>query len=105
MTAAGEPARPADRRAEVRRAFEADGLEWDEAWDGVSRLDPEFAEAYRRMRNVPWRGTALSPTFKSLIELTVNAAATHLNTAEILPPCVVRSMPARSPGRSWRCSS
>lgn len=67
----------------VRRAFEADGLEWDRGWELVARLDPDFLEAYRRMRAVPWGGTALTPAFKALIELTVNAAATHLNVVEI----------------------
>jgi 3-hydroxyisobutyrate dehydrogenase len=69
----------------IRQAFEADGIAWDDGWEAVCRLDPEFAEAFRRMRAVPWTGTALSPAFKALVELAVNAAATHLNVAEILP--------------------
>jgi alkylhydroperoxidase/carboxymuconolactone decarboxylase family protein YurZ len=65
--------------------FDAVGLEWNQTWEAVARLDPEFARAYARMHAVPWRKAGLSAKFKRLVELTVNAAATHLHLPEILP--------------------
>ena len=70
---------------EVRRRFEADGLTWDETWAFVARHQPGFAEAYRRLRAVPVRKNHLSRRLQSLVELTINAATTHLNVAEIGP--------------------
>jgi len=71
--------------ASLRRAFEADGLTWDETWRTIADLDPQFAEAYRNLRAVPWRRTSLSTKFKCLVELTVSAAATHLHLPQIGP--------------------
>jgi len=74
-----------DRVEKVRARFEADGLEWDATWDFVASHDPDFADAYRNMQGVPWRKNHLSDKFKRLVELTVNAATTHLNIPEIQP--------------------
>jgi alkylhydroperoxidase/carboxymuconolactone decarboxylase family protein YurZ len=74
-----------ERVTEVRAAFEADGLEWDETWEFVARHDPDFAEAYRAMYAVPWRKNHLSDKLKRLVELTINSATTHLNRPEIQP--------------------
>jgi alkylhydroperoxidase/carboxymuconolactone decarboxylase family protein YurZ len=70
---------------ELRAEFAAAGLDWSETWDAVARLDPEFARAHVRMYAVPWRKGQLSQVFKRLVELTVNAAATHLHVPEISP--------------------
>jgi alkylhydroperoxidase/carboxymuconolactone decarboxylase family protein YurZ len=77
--------RDALQRHELRREFEASGLAWTDTWDAVARLDPDFARAYCRMHAVPWRKTELTDKFKRLVELTVNAAATHLHVPEIVP--------------------
>ena len=74
-----------DRRATLRAAFEADGLDWDETWEFVAGLDPSFVDAYRKMRAVPARKGHLDDRMRCLVELTVNAATTHLNLAEIDP--------------------
>jgi alkylhydroperoxidase/carboxymuconolactone decarboxylase family protein YurZ len=80
-----EGRRPAPTREQLVAEFEAAGLDWSETWDAVARIDPDFARAHARMYAVPWRKGHLSPTFKRLVELTVNAAATHLHVPEILP--------------------
>jgi alkylhydroperoxidase/carboxymuconolactone decarboxylase family protein YurZ len=74
-----------DRTDSVRAAFEADELAFDETWAFVAEHDPDFAEAYRKMHGVPWRKNHLDERMKRLVELTVNAATTHLNATEILP--------------------
>ncbi|MGD9961371.1 carboxymuconolactone decarboxylase family protein [Nocardioides sp.] len=79
--------------AEVQAEFAAAGLEWSETWDAVVRLDPGFARAYCRMHAVPWKKAHLSTKFKRLVELTVNAAATHLHLPE-LQPAVRRALDA-----------
>ena len=74
---------PAGR--ELKAEFEAVGLDWNRTWEAVARLDPTFAKAYARMHAVPWRKAHLTEKFKRLVELTVNASATHLHIPEILP--------------------
>jgi alkylhydroperoxidase/carboxymuconolactone decarboxylase family protein YurZ len=80
-----EPRRPAPTREELAAEFEAAGLDWSETWQAVARIDPDFPRAYARMHAVPWRKGHLPAKFKRLVELTVNAAATHLHVPEILP--------------------
>lgn len=41
-------------------------------------MDPEFMEAYLRLRSVPIRNGPLPPKFKELILVAINAATTHL---------------------------
>jgi alkylhydroperoxidase/carboxymuconolactone decarboxylase family protein YurZ len=71
--------------AELLAEFEAAHLDWSETWDAVARIDPDFARAHARMHAVPWRKDHLPAKFKGLVELSVNAAATHLHVPEILP--------------------
>ena len=84
MSEPGTP-RSAPLPDELKAEFEAAGLDWSRVWDAVARLDPHFARAYCRMHAVPWRKAHLSGKFKRLVELTVNAAATHLHVPELLP--------------------
>jgi alkylhydroperoxidase/carboxymuconolactone decarboxylase family protein YurZ len=80
-----EEPRRSPSREELLAEFEAVGLEWSQTWDAVARLDPDFARAVARMYAVPGRKGHLSPKFRRLVELSVNAAATHLHVPEILP--------------------
>jgi alkylhydroperoxidase/carboxymuconolactone decarboxylase family protein YurZ len=70
---------------ELAGEFATAGLDWTDAWDAVARIDPAFARAYVQMYGVPWRKGHLSAKFKRLVELTINAASTHLHVPEILP--------------------
>ena len=87
----------------LRRAFEADGLELDETWQFVAEHDPDFADAYRKMHGVPWRKNHLDDRMKRLVELTVNAATTHLNRPEIQPALTRALAAGATPGEILEC--
>lgn len=52
--------------------------DWNPLWTTFSEWDPEFLEAYLRLRNVPFRNGPLPPKIKELILIAINAATTHL---------------------------
>lgn len=70
-TASGEGATP------ITDAQRASG-DWNPLWDTFSQWDPEFLEAYLRLRNVPFKRGPLEPKVKELILIAINAATTHL---------------------------
>ena len=70
---------------EIRDRFVAVRGAWDAAWEPVLRIDPAFVSAYLDMYEVPYRKGHLSPKFKALCYVSVNAAATHLHVPGILP--------------------
>lgn len=74
-----------DRVDQVRLHLAECGVEWDATWEFVAQYHPDFVETYGRMRAVPRRKGHLPARLARLAELTVNAAATHLNVAEIEP--------------------
>lgn len=74
-----------DRRREARARFVEVHGAWDEAWDLVLEIDPDFVEAYAEMRAVPERGGHLSPRFRALVLLAVDTAATHLHHPALMP--------------------
>ena len=51
---------------------------WNEFWDGLLKLDPEFFQAYLAFSGVPWKNGPLEPKFKELIYIAIDAATTHL---------------------------
>jgi len=51
---------------------------WNEFWDGLLELDPNFFQAYLAFSGVPWRTGPLEPKIKELIYIAVDAATTHL---------------------------
>ncbi|MBF6570115.1 MAG: carboxymuconolactone decarboxylase family protein [Candidatus Binataceae bacterium] len=52
--------------------------DWNPLWSTFSEWDPEFLEAYLRLRNVPFRKGPLPKKVKELILVAINAATTHL---------------------------
>ncbi len=52
--------------------------DWNPLWTTFSEWDPEFLEAYLRLRNVPFRNGPLPRKYKELILIAINAATTHL---------------------------
>jgi alkylhydroperoxidase/carboxymuconolactone decarboxylase family protein YurZ len=52
--------------------------DWNEDWNDFVALDPGFFEGYLGLAAHPWRHGALEPKVKALVQLTVDAAATHL---------------------------
>jgi alkylhydroperoxidase/carboxymuconolactone decarboxylase family protein YurZ len=71
------------RQRQIKESFTAARGTWDEAWQAVLDLDPEFLQAYLDFAEVPARKHHLDAKTRELIALTVNAAVTHLN-----PPAV-----------------
>jgi len=51
---------------------------WNEDWDSFLEVDPGFFERYLRLAAHPWRAGALEPKVRALLQLSVDAAATHL---------------------------
>jgi alkylhydroperoxidase/carboxymuconolactone decarboxylase family protein YurZ len=67
-----------DRRRAMRDEFiDARGY-WNEFWDGLLELNPDFFEAYLRFSGVPWRTGTLSPKFRELVYVAIDASTTHL---------------------------
>lgn len=58
---------------------------WNDAWDATLRIDPPFVAASLALQQVPVRRQHLSAKFHALCRISVNAAATHLNAAQLLP--------------------
>lgn len=73
------------RRREIRAEFEDAFGTWREPWDTVLDLDPDFVRAFTRLAQVPVKKSHLTPKFRELCYISVNAAATHLYVPEILP--------------------
>ena len=57
--------------------IEAHGA-WNDDWTDFVQVDPGFFEGYLALAAHPWRGGALEPKIKALVQLSVDAAATHL---------------------------
>jgi alkylhydroperoxidase/carboxymuconolactone decarboxylase family protein YurZ len=67
-----------DRKKELRDQFiDARGY-WNQMWEGLLELDPDFFEAYTQFSSVPWRSGPLDPKIKEFVYIAVDAAATHL---------------------------
>jgi alkylhydroperoxidase/carboxymuconolactone decarboxylase family protein YurZ len=67
-----------DRKKELRDQFiDARGY-WNQMWEGLLELDPDFFEAYTHFSSVPWRSGPLDPKIKEFVYIAVDAAATHL---------------------------
>ena len=52
--------------------------DWNPLWSTFAEWDPEFLEAYLRLRNVPFKNGPLPKKVKELILVAINAATTHL---------------------------
>jgi alkylhydroperoxidase/carboxymuconolactone decarboxylase family protein YurZ len=67
------------RAAEIRSEFERVHGTWDDSWQAVLDLDPEFLAAYSGFAGVPKRQRHLDDKTQAFIGLTVDAATTHLH--------------------------
>jgi alkylhydroperoxidase/carboxymuconolactone decarboxylase family protein YurZ len=67
-----------DRQRTLREDFiDARGY-WNEFWEGLLELDPDFFEAYLNFSGVPWRKGTLEPKLKELVYIAIDASTTHL---------------------------
>jgi len=67
------------RQQQIKDAFVAAGGTWDDTWEGVLLIDPEFLQAYLDFAQVPARKHRLDAKTRALVGLVVNAAVTHLH--------------------------
>ena len=66
-------------RARLREEWIAAHGSWNEDWSEFLEIDPVFFERYLALAAHPWRHGPLAPKVKALIQLAVDAAATHLH--------------------------
>jgi alkylhydroperoxidase/carboxymuconolactone decarboxylase family protein YurZ len=71
------------RQEEIKAAFIDVHGGWDQGWQSILELDPEFLAAYLSFEAVPQRGGHLDAKTRALIALTVDAATTHLHAPGI----------------------
>jgi alkylhydroperoxidase/carboxymuconolactone decarboxylase family protein YurZ len=77
---AGEPGlpEPTERQERLKQEYiERRGF-WNDLWEDVVRLDPDFFEAYIAFSSVPWTNGVLEPKVKELIYIAIDSATTHL---------------------------
>jgi alkylhydroperoxidase/carboxymuconolactone decarboxylase family protein YurZ len=66
-----------ERRQQLKASFERQRGYWNEFWDDLLQLDPDFFEAYLAFSSVPWANGTLEPKIKELIYVAI-ASTTHL---------------------------
>ncbi|HHY49919.1 MAG TPA: gamma-carboxymuconolactone decarboxylase [Alphaproteobacteria bacterium] len=71
------------RQEEIKAAFIAQEGTWDDSWEAVLELDPEFLAAYIGFAGVPKRERHLDAKTQAFIGLAVDAATTHLHAPGI----------------------
>jgi alkylhydroperoxidase/carboxymuconolactone decarboxylase family protein YurZ len=73
-----ESPRLSERQQRLKSDFEAKRGYWNDFWDGLLDLDPDFFEAYLGFSSVPWTRGVLEPKVKELIYTAFDVSATHL---------------------------
>jgi len=66
------------RQEEIKREFIRVRGTWNDTWEGILRLDPDFLKAYLDLSAVPWRKNHLEDKVKEFIYIAIDANATHL---------------------------
>jgi alkylhydroperoxidase/carboxymuconolactone decarboxylase family protein YurZ len=67
-----------DRQEQIKREFTTKRGYWNEFWDGLLRLDPEFFAAYTAFSSHPWETGTLDPKIRELIYTAFDTSATHM---------------------------
>jgi alkylhydroperoxidase/carboxymuconolactone decarboxylase family protein YurZ len=70
---------PDNRLHKLTDAFVATHGYWNEGWNALLQLDPDFFEINLRFNSLPWRKGPLELKVKEFICIAINAATTHLN--------------------------
>jgi alkylhydroperoxidase/carboxymuconolactone decarboxylase family protein YurZ len=70
-------------RAAIKDRFIRHHGSWDEVWEDVLSLDPDYLEAVTHFSALPKRQRHLDAKTRAFIALTVDAAATHLHSPGI----------------------
>ncbi|MCC7347454.1 MAG: carboxymuconolactone decarboxylase family protein [Variibacter sp.] len=67
-----------DRIEALKKQFIANRGYWNDFWDGLLTLSPDFFEAYLNFSSIPWKSGPLAPKIKELIYIAIDASTTHL---------------------------
>ena len=67
-----------DCQRQLREQFIDQRGYWNDFWNGLLSLDPDFFEAYTQFSSVPWQRGVLEPKIKELIYIAIDASTTHL---------------------------
>jgi len=67
-------------QAEVRSAFEERRGYWNEFWQAVLNLDPEFMKQYTDVSSYPWEQGVLDPKTREFVYIAIDISTTHLYT-------------------------
>jgi alkylhydroperoxidase/carboxymuconolactone decarboxylase family protein YurZ len=81
LAAAGRPLGDGpltERQEAIKAEFTEKRGYWNEFWDGILRLDPEFFAAYTAFSSYPWEHGVLEPKVKELIYTAFDVSATHM---------------------------
>lgn len=72
-----------NRVEELKQRFIAlDGV-YDESWEALAKLQPDYFEAYLNMQDVSQRRKRLSPKIQQFIYLSVAACCTHIHSPAV----------------------
>jgi alkylhydroperoxidase/carboxymuconolactone decarboxylase family protein YurZ len=66
------------RQEEIKAQFTAKRGYWNDFWNGLLHLDPEFFAAYTAFSSNAWEHGTLSPKVRELVYTAFDASATHM---------------------------
>ena len=67
-----------NRITELKTTFIQNRGYWNEFWDGLLTLSPDFFESYLNFSSIPWKSGPLPPKIKEFIYIAIDASTTHL---------------------------
>ncbi|MEP9351900.1 carboxymuconolactone decarboxylase family protein [Xanthobacter sp. KR7-225] len=67
-----------DEQQQLKQQFTVERGYWNDFWNGLLTLSPEFFKAYLEFSTIPWRSGPLAPKVKEFIYIAIDAATTHL---------------------------
>jgi len=67
-----------DEQQKLKQQFTVERGYWNDFWNGLLTLSPDFFKAYLEFSTIPWRSGPLAPKVKEFIYIAIDAATTHL---------------------------
>ena len=67
-----------EHQTKLKEEFQENRGYWNEFWEGLLSLDPNFFEAYLKFSSIPWTNGVLEPKIKEFIYIAIDSATTHL---------------------------
>ena len=72
------PADQVARKQQLKATFLQNRGYWDDFWNGLLEMAPDFFEAYLKFSSIPWTPGVLPPKVKEFIYIAIDASTTHL---------------------------